>query len=297
MIMDACGFPDSEIRFLATGATSEVWAVHAAGQHFALRIAIPNPWEPCYYEAEFAVRELLHRVDGRVARPISTNRDVDAGVDVEWCLDEFIDGASGRGRELPEAACRDLGELLARLHRLPVEGFGLLQNRRDKLAGSADNARAGVLQRLAEPWPIAGKPLEQHPLAAERPDLVPLLAPLEPGLLALVADDRPAAVAHSDLHDGQILLVGDRLRALLDFGDAVAGPVCWDLASFGYFHGWDRTLWVLEAYTRDPVERERLLHEARLFAVVLALHHASRSVTLGQPQRMQGAVRYVSENL
>jgi aminoglycoside phosphotransferase (APT) family kinase protein len=105
------------------------------------------------------------------------------------------------------------------------------------------------------------------------------------------------AVVHSDLHAGQLPLVEGRLAALLDFGDAVAGPPAWDIGSFAYFHGWALTAHVLDAYTQDATKRPRIREEARHFAVVFALSHAASSVTRSQPARMEGALRYLRENL
>lgn len=75
-----------------------------------------------------------------------------------------------------------------------------------------------------------------------------------------------------------------RLAALLDFGDASIGPPAWDVASLAFFHGWEVAALVAGA-AGLPCGRD-----AALFGLLLALHHASRSVTLGRPARMPAAV-------
>jgi hypothetical protein len=53
----------------------------------------------------------------------------------------------------------------------------------------------------------------------------------------------------------------------------------------------------LIGYAADPEARAAILEEARLFAIVIALHHAARSVVLNRPHRMAAAVRYLDANL
>lgn len=293
-ILSACGISYQQIRYITAGATSEAWAITSSDGHLVLRIAAPRAGERSRYEAEFGIRQRLRALGGEVARPVATNRDVDAGVAVDWCLDEFVEGAAAEG-QLPHRACHDLGQTLAALHSLPAGGHGLLANRRDRLVGESATARDGILARLERPWPFTGASLEDHPIASEAHDLIELLEALRPALLALLDGD--GSVNHTDLHGGQLQVSDGRLAAILDFGDAVVAPPAWDIGSFGYFFGWDQAKLLLDGYTDDPARRVELLERGRLFAVVIALHHAGRSIRLGQPERMSGAVRYLQANL
>jgi Ser/Thr protein kinase RdoA (MazF antagonist) len=296
-IAASCGISASSIRLLSTGAQSEVWLVEAGSQRHTLRIDVSRVGETSSYESEFAIRGLLADLGGQVARPLFTNRDVAAFVDRAWSVDEYVEGRPAGREEITPAICRELGELLARLHNLPVEGFGLLQNHRDRLVGSVTSPKDGFLSRLDRPWPFTGQPIQQHPIAAAAPDLVERLESLEPELLELARPDQTSVPLHTDLHHGQILLYDGRLAALLDFGDATAGPPAWDVASFAYFHGWNAANLMLEGYTEDQRYRDALIADGRRFAVVLALHHAGRAGPLNQPQRMDGAVRYLATHL
>jgi aminoglycoside phosphotransferase (APT) family kinase protein len=291
-ILAACGIAIEGLQPLAAGAQSTVWDVRARQGRFVLRVAAPRHGERVRYEAEYAIRKRLHALGGRVARPIATNRDVDAGVTVDWCLDEFAGSERPTG-QLPRQACQDLGQTLALLHSLPVDGYGLLENRRDRLVGRHRDVRDGILSRLEQPWPFSGQPIERHPIATEAPDLLDAIEAMHSQLLGLLSLDRGLSVNHADLHAGQLPLSNGRLAAVLDFGDAVAGPPSWDIGSFGYFFGWNRTVRMLEGYSEYRSTRALLIDQGRMFAIVIALHHAGRSAPLIQPQRMSGALRYL----
>ncbi len=292
-ILRACGLDVVHLRPLPSGAQSSVWEARTRQRRFVLRISSPRPGEETRYEAEFAIRKALFAAGHRVSRPIMTNLDLDTGLEIDWCLDEFVDGRSPGTRQLPQQICGDIGEVLAALHSLPVEGHGFLQNRRDRLVGENRCLRDGLLSRLERPWPFTGEPIENHPIANEAPDLVEKLKDLKPSLLALLDLERHTAAIHTDLHNGQLPVSKGRLAALLDFGDAVAGPPAWDIGSFAYYHDWSQAGCVLDAYTADPARRAELLEAGRMFAIVIALHHAGRSGLLGEPHCMSGAIRYL----
>ncbi len=296
-ILAACGIVPSKIRHIGTGAQSQVWLVESATKRYTLRIGVARTGETNSYESEFAIRQQLVDIGGQVAKPLFTNRDIEASTSVAWSLDEYVVGQPERLDRLTPAMCREVGELLAKLHNLPVEGFGLLQNRRDQLVGRQFSLRNGICDRLDRPWPFTGAAIEEHPVAVERPDLVQKLRDIEPLLDALAENESGASVLHSDLHRGQLIFHERRLAALLDFGDATAGPRAWDIASFAYFHGWRLTGHLIEGYETTSSVTASMLNDARLFAFLLALHHAGRAGPLGQPQRMDGALRYLSEHL
>jgi aminoglycoside phosphotransferase (APT) family kinase protein len=284
------------VRFLTAGATSRAWRAQTRPGAVVIRVGDPAPGKVARFDAEVGVRQRLYRVDGRVAEPLAAGRWSPAmpgnGTDVAWCVDRFIEGETAPRGAVPDQVCRDLGELLSRLHAIPVVRHGLLEDRRDGLIGQEPDPVAGLLTRLQDPWPFTPFPLQRHPIATAAPDLVGRLAPLEGRLRAIVAG-REHCLNHTDLHEKQILIAGGRLVGLLDFGDAAIGPPAWDVASFAYFHGWRLARVLLTGYTPDERLRRRLLKEARRFGILIALHHASRSVSLQRPQRMQDAIRFL----
>ena len=179
-----------------------------------------------------------------------------------------------------------LGETLAALHNLSHTGFGLLENSADALVGIASTLEAGMLSRLSHPFPL--EELSESAVATVAPAFLPALRDLEPELMTVIST-APFAVCHSDLHAGQMIVRDGELRALLDFGDAVIGAATWDIASFAYFHGWDKTAWLLEGYGRGS------LRSAQLFCVILCLHHLNRGVQ--QLRRQQKALERLSDTL
>ena len=296
-IASACGIADPTITPLASGAQSDVWKIESRDERFALRIGQPRAGESNAYELDYGIRRRLVDLDAPVAAPVCTNRDVDAGVAAEWSLDSFVEGDSGTPGVLSRQVCRDLGATLAKLHRLPASGYGRMDNDRDRLNGDRLTPGEGLSSRLYRPWPFSGDQLADHPVANKIPELLTKLSDLEPELVAVVDPGGAPSVIHSDLHQGQFMHSRGRLTALLDFGEATAGPPAWDIGSFAYFHGWKRTQSLLEGYAEDEAERSNLEAAGRRFAVLIALHHAGRSVPLKQPERMAGAVRYLRENL
>jgi aminoglycoside phosphotransferase (APT) family kinase protein len=285
------------VQFLTEGATSRVWRAQTCPGAVVIRVGDPAPGKVARFDAEVGVRQRLYRVGGRVAEPLAAGRwSPGDGTDVAWCVDRFIVGETALRGAIPDRVCRDLGALLSRLHAIPVVGHGLLEDRRDGLIGQAPDPVAGLLTRLQDPWPFSPFPLQRHPIATAAPDLVGRLAPLEDRLRAVIAG-REHCLNHTDLHEKQILITGGHLVGLLDFGDAAIGTPAWDVASFGYFHGWRLARVLLTGYTPDEWLRHCLLTEARSFAFLIALHHASRSVSLQRPQRMRDAIQFLRRTL
>jgi aminoglycoside phosphotransferase (APT) family kinase protein len=229
------------VQFLTAGATSRVWRAQTRTDTVVIRVAAPATGKVARFDAEVGLRQRLYRIDGRVAEPLASGRWKPAmpgnGTDVAWCVDRFIAGETAPRCAIPDQVCHDLGELLSRLHALPVVRYGLLEDRRDRLIGQEPDLVAGLLTRLQDPWPFNLLPLQRHPIATAAPDLVGRLAPLEGTLRAVIAG-REHCLSHTDLHEKQILIAGGHLAGLLDFGDAAIGPRAWDIASFAYFHGW-----------------------------------------------------------
>ena len=242
------------------------------------------------FQSDAQLRRRLHAVGQPVAVPLEVGVLPDGR---PYSLDSFIEGEPCP--DLSEDDCRALGGVLSALHALPCRKFGLLQDRPDVLEGRATTASAGFCSRLDDAWPHGTSALEQHPLTHDHPQEWPRLLALHPELLALA--DVPAVVCHTDLHAGQLLWTraadgGRRLAALLDFGDAATGPAGWDVASFAYFHGWERADWLRGGLSATPPARE-----AALMAVLLAFHRASRAQALKHPARLHEARAFLTVTL
>lgn len=262
------------VTFLGSGAT----CVAYSDGHRVVRLARPNPGKTVRFEVDAALRRALREAGVPTPEPLSSG--------TLPCGKSFsIDGlAEGDGSEPSAEGWHDLGHALAVLHALPHRGFGLLQNRADAFIGVASTPADGLRSRLQDPWPFGGARLADHPLVGAAPDLASPLLELRDDLENITHG--PTALCHTDLHGDQFRWRDGQLSALLDFGDASVGPPAWDVASVAYFHGWEVAARVAGA-AGLPCGRE-----ASLFGLPLALHHASRSVTLGRPARMTAAVAF-----
>ncbi len=268
------------VQSIGAGATAAVWRVRSRDAVLALRVG--KLQESARMRADGAIRRGLLSSGARVARPL----EVGVWNGVEFALDELIVGTHPSLEEFSRGLCLEIGETLEQLHALPCSKYGLLENRDDALVGITDTPRDGLLSRLSNPFPLS--PLEENSVTWEAPELIPSLYALESELRSVVRSE-PFAVNHTDLHGGQMLVRDGRLAALLDFGDATIGPQIWDIASFGYFHGWQRTGWLLEGYGAD------LLGAAQRFCVVLCLHHLNRAIT--KPERREKALERLRDTL
>jgi aminoglycoside phosphotransferase (APT) family kinase protein len=271
---------EAKAEFVGQGVSARVWRVQVRRDTLALRVTRADTDENPRMKADYAVRHALQGTGARVAMPMH----VGVWNGLEYGLDYFVEGETPT--ELTRVAAVQLGETLAALHALPHARFGLLENRSDSIVGIASTPETGLLSRLSHPFPLES--LLQSVVATVAPEFLPALEDLEPELLETL-NAAPFAVCHSDLHAGQMIVRDGQLIALLDFGDAVIGAAVWDIASFAYFHGWDKTAWLLEGYGRD------VLRSAQLFSVILCLHHLNRSVQ--QPGRQQKALERLSDTL
>jgi aminoglycoside phosphotransferase (APT) family kinase protein len=276
---------------LPSGVSCDAWRVESDRGPLVVRVEradrpAAEADEP-RFEAQAGIVERIAEVDATLAVP----RNLDTGRESElgWSVDTLVPGAAVRDVDAPSrAAAAELGRLLAALHALPVEGFGMLEDRRDGLRGSAGSFLEGVLARYAKAWPYSGQPLVAHPVARVAPQLVGALGELREQL-ERYADSSTIAALHGDLHGGHVFVEEGRLAGVIDFGSAWAGPAAFDLASVAVFMGWAVLEEVLAGYEANSVLRDVRRAEAEQLAVVLALHRLRRAVE----ERQGAAERWV----
>ncbi len=149
-------------------------------------------------------------------------------------LTSWLDGQLvGRG-PADAALRRDIGATLARLnvalrglrhpgarrtHLWDLQNFGLLRAQLDELPGGGLLPEVARALAAAEPPPFPGGPRAALEECLDRFDAVvrPLLAAT------------PKQVIHTDFHGDNLLAGGGRVTGILDFGDALAGPVAMDV--------------------------------------------------------------------
>jgi Ser/Thr protein kinase RdoA (MazF antagonist) len=254
---------EGSLAFHAQGATAEVWRLETSGVVYALRLTRADTPESARMAVDALIRTRALAAGARVAASLETG----LWNEREFALDEWMGGE--HVAQPSRAACVQLGETLRHIHALPCTGHGLLENRADALEGSAATPEAGVLTRLARPFPLSS--LEDNALVRLAPQWKGTLCALESELLTVVR--APGVVCHTDLHAGQLLERDGNLAALLDFGDAAVVPAAWDIASFAYFHSWDATHTLLKGYGQD------LSDAASRWCIILCLHHANKSAS------------------
>ncbi len=292
-LLDGLGLGARAIVFVAKASTCEVWRADTDDGPVAVRVLAPRPDRPGELDADIAIRRLLLSSPGApVARPLADHRShpglAAAPGRPAWTVDRWIEGEPADATIAGSVWC-ELGALLANLHALPaVDGHGRLAVDGARLAGRRDDADAGIRDRFEAPWPFTGRALGEHPVADAAPEIVARLERLEPAIRA-AAEAQPAIV-HADLNGANIRHGGGRLRGLIDFADVSALAPAWDFASLRYFHGEAAVGATLGGYTGDSTRAARLTHDARLLALVIALHHVSRARTLDLPHRRATAL-------
>lgn len=294
-LLDALGLGSRRLDFIAKASTSEVWRAETAAGVVAVRILVPRLGKPGDFDAEVALRRMLAARGARVADPLfARDRRPDlavAGHAPAWVVDRWVEGARA-GPATAEAVWHDLGALLADLHGLPVHGHGRIRATQGRLAGRLEtggrSGGAGIADRFDQPWPFDGSPLAGHPLADAAPELRPRLQRLEDAIRA--AADAAPVITHGDLNGANVRHAGGRLSALIDFTDAAALAPAWDFALLRHFHAGSVVDSVLAGYSGNPGAAAGIADNARLLALVVALHHLSRARTFGLPARRAYAV-------
>jgi Ser/Thr protein kinase RdoA (MazF antagonist) len=294
-LLDGLDLNARNLAFVAKASTSEVWRADTAAGPVAVRVLAPHPGKPTEIDTDVALRRhLLAAGTALVARPLADHR---ARPDLSvaphrpaWVVDRWTDG----GRALAESAdavWHELGRLLAKLHAIPVAGHGRLRVDGGGLVGRCNEVAAGIADRFDDPWPFSDQPLDGHPLADAAPAagaIASRLERLEPAIRA-ASDARPVIV-HGDLNGANIRQADGRLSGLLDFADATVLVPAWDFALLRHFLGPQAVERTLAGYTADRARAEQLARDARLLALVIALHHLSRAWTLGLPERRETAL-------
>lgn len=305
----AAGESPDDLRPIGQGVTAAGWRVDARGGPYCVLIGLPREVqaaqgrdEPPQFGARHAILAALEGATSLLPRPIATSADPAQPDPVAgrwaWQVTSLLPGDPATVEGVTPEVARDLGALLARLHRVPVEGYGLLEDTVDAVRGQSADRLAGLLGRYpAGLWPFDGRPLLAHPVARLAPDLLAPLSTLREPLLRYAEPPAAVAVCHTDLNATHLLVQDGRLSGLLDFGDAAILPPAFDVASFAYFLGWPLTDALLEGYANNRILREIRLVEAHQLAVVLALQKVEKSSRAGDDVRLRHALEVLRATL
>ena len=288
---EATGEAPGEVRPLGRGMTCVAWAVEAGRQEVVVLVEIPPDGRDALHRdapANLAARHAIHLAlrKAEPSAPIPESLACSAAIERDplggrwsWQVLSLATGEPLDAERHPEAV-RDLGRLLARLHALPCERYGYLEDRADRISGTTDGGPLEFLSRWERLWPYDGLSLISHPVARLAPDLIGALGELREPLLRYAEPGTKVGVCHTDLYAGHLLVRDGRLAAVLDFGDASIVPVAFDLASFAYYfaahRGWTPLATLLEAYEPTRVMRDVREAEAYQLLVVLALQKVKK---------------------
>ncbi len=307
IVIAATGESPGDLRIVGQGVTAVGWRADTDAGPYCVLVAVPpETYQDEYagadaqFEARSAVLAALRERDTRCPEPIATNRSPGIPESLRqrrWMVTSWVSGEPAQTPVGPEVA-HDLGEVVAALHALPAEGYGMLEDTAEAIRGRESTPGADFTSRWGvELWPYDGRPLMSHPLVQAAPHLVPAVGGLREQLL-WYADVPARAVCHTDLNASHIMVEDGRLSGLLDFGDCAIVPPAFDIASFAFYEGWATTEHLLQGYASNSVLRDLRRAEAYHLGVVLALQKVHKH-TKRRPdeQRLRHAVAFLEATL
>lgn len=190
---------------LSTGASRETWSFEAGGRRYILRRDPPAAPDPAKMALEADCFRAAADADVPVPTLLATGDGSD-GVGSPYLLMEHVDGETLPRRLLRDELFADVrprlprqfGEILARLHAIPVTNVPTLPRHGDRLGLLRDQHDA-----FDEPSPALEVAFRR--LAENRPE------------------PTPDALVHGDFRNGNLMIGPDGVRAVLD----------WELAHLG----------------------------------------------------------------
>ncbi len=314
LVRDVTGREPRNPRPLGSGVTTIAWRVETDGAPLVVLVQKPEAARveatggigdiPPRFGGQLAILDALHSshpLDARVPQPIAwsgdTEHDGAARFALRWAIVSEAAGAPGAATDLTPDGASDVGEWLARLHELSCEGFGLTEDRRDRLVGGASDMASGLLERWPGLWPFDGTSLLAHPVVRLAPRILEPASRFREAILRFGLLTR-AVVLHSDLNPLHLYLRAGRVATVIDLSDAFVGPPAADFAVFASHYGWERTQQAIEAHASSQVLREMRLAETELLAVAVGLYRIRKRVTLQQPrERVERDVAFLETTI
>lgn len=313
MVIAATGDAPTDLRIVGQGVTALAWRVEVdrpvEGGAYCVLVGLPKhgpesewPGAGGQIEARAAVLEALRERDARCPEVLGTATSEGVPERLRrwsWMVTSWMRGGPlGDASEMTAEVAREVGEVVAQLHAIPVGGHGLLVDTRQELRGASDVPGADFTSRWGqELWPFDGRPLAAHPVVQAAPQLALQAGALREPLLAY-ADRGARALCHSDFSPGHVWVEGGRLAGLIDFGDAAVLPPATDVALFASSYGWELTEAFLEGYASNSVLRDIRRAEAFQLGVMVALQRVEKYVRFRPDEaRARRAVAFLEGTL
>ena len=285
-----------EVTFSAKGSTCSVWQIQSLNRAYVLRI-IDQTERVLDGSLDAFIRKAVRKNRGRVATSLLNSEGTGYTInDQRWSLDEFAEGTHPSRGKLSSQICKQLGETLAALHKIPVTKCGKPDCLNGQtVVGGETQPFKGVTRRFENPLPETWNEDYLHPILSAAPEIKDEILACLRQMSERVQEGR-SVLCHSDLHEGQLICTDNNLIALIDFGDATILDRHWDLGSALYFHGERNFLAIFAAYSDISVVSQKSARLASAFSVAVAMHHASRSRLCGKGHRLERAIQWILSN-
>ena len=231
--------PATILEAVGDGFASDAWLVRGSDDVGAvLRVANDRGLVDVTYPMEHALMARLADGGAAVPHPIVGSWEVAGWTGPAFSLTSWAPGGPLVPTSIPGAAPA-IGAFLAALRAVRVaSGFGPLEvGPEGRLHGSRPDLVDGLVTWAERPfWPLDGSRLADHPAIGGIAGLAERMDAHRDAVIAALHVG-PMVVLHSDLHDGNILDDDGRLT-FIDFGEALVGPLAWDLAATAFFLDW-----------------------------------------------------------
>jgi Ser/Thr protein kinase RdoA (MazF antagonist) len=191
-------------------------------------------------------------------------------------------------------ALRQVGIGLRRLHDLRLPGFGWLGEAVWDEADAFSFAHSSWLDFLHDICANVRRLAGRYVCATAAAEAA--AAAIEAQADTLAHTD-VGALCHGDLKPAHILVDGDRLSGVIDWGDAVAGDPAWDIARFAHRADLGSLSLLLEGYAPDPAMVEQLTWRIPLYAALWMLVDALVAHNLGRDAQapLNAAMGYLNQ--
>ena len=186
---------------------------------------------------------------------------------------------SGRPIAPGHPALREVGVGLRRLHDVTLPGFGWLANASRNARDEPSPEHGSWLGFLGGILGDARGLVARYPVAAEVSEAAAAVIDAHVDALAAV---EVGSLCHGDLKAAHVLVAGDRLAGVIDWGDAAFGDPLWDIARFAQRVDAGSLSTLLEGYDPERALLDELAWRGPLYGALWMLVDAIVDHRLGR---------------
>lgn len=236
----------SSYKRLIAGETNEVYEIAFANRNDMI-VRISRAEDPRFDQELWAI-ERCATVGIPVPEVLSILRTIDGNEQLCLSIQEKMPGTLLSETNLSSAAKKTIttqaGDYLSRIHSIATSGFGYINNKGQAPYRTAlDEVRA--LEDMSEQFIRAGK------VAGVKPNLIELAIAISIKE-AKIRDTTTSCLIHNDFSAKHILVDGDQITGIIDFGEVSGGQPLTD------FIRWSRQTdlpltWLQEGYQNQSL--------------------------------------------